>query len=104
MGAMGSATSNFYNAAFQRAGFEDDAKAIQQLWIDGKHKEAAERVPDAMVTQFGAVGTPDMIRERFQKYKDIGIDGITFRIEAPDHAKRMSDLEQVMDVVRSLEQ
>ena len=104
MGAMGSATANFYNAAFQRAGFEDDAKAIQQLWIDGKRKEAAERVPDAMVTQFGAVGTPDMIRKRFQKYKDVGIDGLTLRIEAADHAKRMSDLEQVMDVVGSIEQ
>ena len=103
MGAMGSATANFYNAAFQRAGFEGDAKAIQQLWIDGKRKEAAERVPDAMVTQFGAVGTPDMVRERFQKYKDVGIDGLTLRIEAADHAKRMSDLEQVMDVVGSIE-
>ncbi len=104
MGAMGSATTNFYKAAFQRAGFEDDAKAIHQLWSKGKRKEAAERVPDAMVTQFGAVGTPDMICERFQKYKDVGIDGLTFRIEATDHAKRMSDLEQVMDVVHSLEQ
>ena len=104
MGAMGSATTNFYKAAFQRAGFEEDAKAIHQLWSKGKRKEAAERVPDAMVTQFGAVGTPDMICERFRKYKDVGIDGLTFRIEATDHAKRMSDLEQVMDVVRSLEQ
>ena len=102
MGAMGSATTNFYNAAFQRAGFEDDAKAIQQLWIQGKRKEAAERVPDAMVTQFGAVGTLDMIRERFQKYQDAGIDGLTLRIEAADHAKRMSDLEQVVDVVKAL--
>ena len=104
MGAMSSATTNFYKAAFQRAGFEDDAKAIHQLWSKGKRKEAAERVPDAMVTQFGAVGTPDMICERFRKYKDVGIDGLTFRIEATDHAKRMSDLEQVMDVVHSLEQ
>ena len=48
MGAMGSANTNFYNDAFQRAGYVDDAKAIQQLWLDGKREEAAQRVPDAM--------------------------------------------------------
>ena len=67
------------------------------------YAKAAGRNPDAMVTQFGAIGTPDMIRKRFQKYKDVGIDGLTLRIEAADHAKRMSDLEQVMDVVGSIE-
>jgi hypothetical protein len=49
MGAMGSAKTNFYNDAFKRAGFTDDALAIQQLWKAGKREEAARRVPDAMV-------------------------------------------------------
>ena len=103
MGAMGSATTNFYNAAFQRSGFEDDAKAIQDLWIAGKRKEAAERVPDAMVTQFDAVGTPAMVRERFQTYQQIGIDGLTLRIEADGLTERIAKLEQVMDLIGSLD-
>ena len=103
MGAMGSATTNFYNAAFQRAGFEDDAKAIQRLWIEGKRQEAAARVPDEMVTQFGAIGTPDMVRERFQKYKQVGIDALTLRIEATDLTQRITKLEQVIDLIKSLE-
>jgi len=45
MGGMGSATTNFYNDAFKRAGYEDDARAIQSLWLDGKREEAARRVP-----------------------------------------------------------
>ena len=44
MGGMGPASTNFYNAAFKRAGYEDDARAIQQLWLDGKRDEAAARV------------------------------------------------------------
>jgi len=48
MGAMGSAKTNFYNDAFKRAGFVDDALAIQQLWIQGKREDAARRVPDAL--------------------------------------------------------
>lgn len=103
MGAMGSAATNFYNAAFQRSGFEDDAKAIQQLWIAGDRQAAAARVPDEMVTQFGAIGTPEMVRERFQTYKKAGINGLTLRIEAADHTHRIATLEQVVDLVRSLD-
>ncbi|MEX2327458.1 MAG: LLM class flavin-dependent oxidoreductase, partial [Pseudomonadales bacterium] len=36
LGAMGSAEHNFYNDAFKRQGFEQDAIAVQQLWLAGK--------------------------------------------------------------------
>jgi alkanesulfonate monooxygenase SsuD/methylene tetrahydromethanopterin reductase-like flavin-dependent oxidoreductase (luciferase family) len=103
MGAMGSATTNFYNAAFQRAGFEDEARAIQRLWIAGKRQEAVARVPDEMVTRFGAVGTPEMVRERFHKYQQAGVDALTLRIEAADLTERIAKLEQVIDLLRPLE-
>ncbi|MGE0823475.1 MAG: LLM class flavin-dependent oxidoreductase [Candidatus Binatia bacterium] len=98
----GSATTNFYNAAFQRAGFEDDAKAIQRLWIAGKRQEAIARVPDEMVTRFGAISTPAMVRERLQKYQQAGIDALTLRIEATDRTQRITTLEQMIDLIRSL--
>lgn len=103
MGAMGSAQTNFYNAAFQRAGFVDDARAIQRLWLEGKRDEAAARVPDAMVTQFGAIGTPQMVRERFRAYRDCGIDCLSLRIETgPDLETRVATLAQAVDLVRGL--
>lgn len=103
MGAMGSATTNFYNAAFQRAGFEDDAKAIQQLWIAGDRQAAAARVPDEMITQFGAIGTLEMVRERFKTYQKAGINGLTLSVEAADHTHRIATLEQVVDLIGSLD-
>jgi len=100
MGAMGSAQTNFYNEAFQRAGYQDDALAIQALWKQGKRDEAAKRVPDAMVTQFQAVGTPEMVRERFNKYRDVGVTLLSLRgddkLPTPE---RIAQLEQVMDLV-----
>ena len=101
MGAMGSAKTNFYNDAFKRAGYTDDALAIQELWIAGKRDEAAKRVPDAMVTEFGAVGTTDMVRERLQTYKDAGINGLTLRIDAPAD-QRLDSLNQTMDLIREV--
>lgn len=103
MGAMGSATTNFYNDAFQRAGYAEDAKAIQTLWIEGKRKEAARRVPDAMVTEFQAVGTRQMVRERLQKYKSVGVTSINLRLDAAKTAKeRLALLENIVDLVRTL--
>ncbi|MDZ7684972.1 MAG: hypothetical protein U5O39_08140 [Gammaproteobacteria bacterium] len=44
---MGSADDNFYNDAFKRQGYEADAIAVQEVWLDGKRDDAAERVPYA---------------------------------------------------------
>lgn len=102
MGAMGSAQTNFYNEAFQRAGYVDDARAIQQLWIAGDRKGAAARVPDAMITEFQAVGTPSMVRERFERYRDVGISCLGVRVEGENFHSRIDGLEQVMDLVKDL--
>lgn len=101
MGAMGSAKTNFYNDAFKRAGYTDDALAIQQLWKAGKRDEAAKRVPDAMVTEFGAIGTADMVKARLRKYRDVGINGLTLRIDVPA-ARRAAALEETMDLIRAV--
>jgi F420-dependent oxidoreductase-like protein len=100
MGAMGSATTNFYNDAFKRAGYADDAVAIQDLWLKGQREEAAKRVPDDMVTKFAAIGTPDMVRERFRTYRDAGINGLTFRYDISDPKGQIPLLEQTMDLMR----
>ncbi len=103
MGAMGSATTNFYNDAFKRSGFTDDALAIQRLWLDGKRQEAADRVPDEMITQFGAIGTAEMVRQRLQTYRDAGINALTLRLDNKQSlSERIAHLEQVMDLTRGL--
>ncbi len=104
MGGMGSATTNFYNDAFKRAGYEDDARAIQALWIDGKREEAAQRVPDAMVTNFQAIGTPVMVKERLKKYRDCGVTTLKLGLDSagPIGPKRYELLEQIVDLVKDL--
>ena len=103
MGAMGSEKTNFYNDAFKRSGFTDDALAIQRLWLDGKRQEAAARVPDEMITQFGAIGTAAMVRQRLEIYRDAGINALTLRLDNKQSlSQRIAHLEQVMDLVRGL--
>ena len=102
MGAMGSAKTNFYNEAVQRAGYAEDAQAVQSLWVAGKRDEARKRVPDAMITKFGAIGTPEMVRERFKVYKKAGISSLAFRFADNDAKTNIAQLEQAMDLVRDL--
>ncbi len=99
MGAMGSATTNFYKDAFERAGFVDDARAVQALWRAGKRREAAARVPGPMVTAFGAIGTAQMVRERLERYQSVGIDGLVVRMDSVDGSQRFELLEQVVDLM-----
>ena len=104
MGGMGSATTNFYNDAFKRAGYEEDARAIQSLWIEGKRDAAAQRVPDAMVTEFQALGTRDMVKERLRKYRDVGVNTLKLGLDSagPLGPKRFELLENIVDLVEDL--
>lgn len=104
MGGMGSATTNFYNDAFRRAGYEEDARAIQSLWIAGKRDAAAQRVPDAMVTEFQALGTREMVGERLRKYRDVGVTTLKLGLDSagPIGPARFELLENIVDLVKDL--
>ena len=104
MGGMGSATTNFYNDAFRRAGFEEDAKAVQSLWLAGRRDAAAARVPDAMVTEFQALGTREMVAERLRKYRAAGVTTLKLGLDsAPLGPARCELLENIVDLMEGLE-
>ncbi len=104
MGGMGSADTNFYNDAFKRAGYEEDARAIQSLWLAGKRKEAAARVPDAMVTEFQILGNQDMVRERLARYREAGVTTLKLGLDGagPLGPSRFELLEQIIDITKDL--
>ncbi|HIG41332.1 MAG: LLM class flavin-dependent oxidoreductase [bacterium] len=103
IGAMGSADTNFYNQAFNRAGYVEDTKAVQALWLAGKRREAAQRIPDVMVNEFQALGTAEMVRERLINYQQAGITSLNLRLDTAKTMKeRMALLEEIVDIVNGL--
>ncbi len=74
IGGMGARGKNFYTDYAGRLGFEAAAKQIQDLYLDGKKKEAAAIVPDALIDQIALIGTPDRIKGRLQDWKAIARD------------------------------
>ena len=104
MGGMGSADTNFYNDAFKRAGYADDARSIQQLWLNGKREEAARRVPDAMVTEFQVLGPRELIKQRLMKYRDAGITTLKLGLDGagPLGPARFELLEEIVDITKDI--
>jgi F420-dependent oxidoreductase-like protein len=79
VGGMGSRKQNFYNNLVCRYGFEAEAKAIQDLYLEGKREEAMAAIPDALIDTVSLCGPKDVVRERLAVYRDAGVGtlGIT---------------------------
>ncbi|MEE8245603.1 MAG: LLM class F420-dependent oxidoreductase [Pseudomonadales bacterium] len=100
LGAMGSPKTNFYNEAFRRGGWEDVAKEVQQLWVDGKREEAVARVPAEMVQQTNLLGDEATVRARVQAYKDAGVTTLRVQPMGEGLAARLETLGRVLDMAR----
>ncbi len=102
LGAMGSRRHNFYNDAYRRAGYEDAAREVQQLWLDGRRDEAAARVPDELVLKTNLLGTESMVRDRLIAYRDAGITTVRVDPIATTLEARLETLERLLALVQSL--
>ena len=67
VGGMGSRKQNFYNQLVQRYGFEDAAREVQDLYLDGKREEAMAALPDELIDMVTLAGPPDHVRERLRR-------------------------------------
>ena len=73
VGGMGSREKNFYNDLFVRYGWEQEAKEIQDLYLDGKKREAEAKVPFEALEQMNLVGSPGFIQERIAAFRESGV-------------------------------
>jgi F420-dependent oxidoreductase-like protein len=72
IGGMGPRERNFYNRYAIRMGYENDALKIQDLYLDGRQREAAAAVPDALVDEVALVGPAGRIKERLGAWRAAG--------------------------------
>jgi alkanesulfonate monooxygenase SsuD/methylene tetrahydromethanopterin reductase-like flavin-dependent oxidoreductase (luciferase family) len=82
IGGMGARGANFYNALVRRYGYEADAERIQELYLDGKQREAIASVPDALIDEIALVGPAERIRDRLDAWREAGVT--TLLVGTPD--------------------
>jgi len=73
IGGMGARGRNFYNTVFARQGYADEAKVVQDLYLDGRKEEAAAALPADFVDRATLIGPPGYVRERIAALRAAGV-------------------------------
>jgi F420-dependent oxidoreductase-like protein len=92
VGGMGASGRNFYNDLASRYGYEAAAREIQDLYLDGKKREAAAAVPDAFVDEVALVGPKERIAERLAAWRESGVTTLVVSTVQPEALRAMAEL------------
>ncbi|HMI73002.1 MAG TPA: LLM class F420-dependent oxidoreductase [Solirubrobacteraceae bacterium] len=98
VGGMGSREKNFYNQLVQRYGFEDAAREVQDLYLEGKRDEAMAALPDELIDLVSLCGPPDRVRERLDVFREAGVGTLGVSPMAWDRDGRLEQLRLVAEL------
>ena len=89
IGGMGARGRNFYNTVFARQGFADEAKLIQDLYLDGKKDAAAAALPAEFIDRVTLIGPEGHVKERIAALREAGVTHLHVNPIAADAPKLM---------------
>jgi F420-dependent oxidoreductase-like protein len=69
IGGMGHAARNFHADLMARMGYEEEARRIQRLFLEGRREEAVLAVPDAFADEISLIGPRERIAERLELWR-----------------------------------
>ena len=75
---------NFYNALACRYGYEKEAAEIQDLYLSGKKKEAAAKVPAELLEGTSLCGPEGYIKEKVAALAEAGVTHLSVTPVGPD--------------------
>jgi len=94
VGGMGARGKNFYNDLACELGFEKEAKEIQDLYLDGKKKEAEALVPLEWLEAANLVGPESYVKERIAAFKESGVTNLQITPVTADPAATISTIKE----------
>ena len=91
---MGARGKNFYNQLACDYGYEAEAKQIQDLFLDGKKKEAEAAVPLELLEQVNLVGPASYVQERIAAFRESGVTNLQVAPLGDDPAATVRQLKE----------
>ena len=95
IGGMGSRERNFYTELMARYGFEDAARRVQDLYLDGRKEEAAAALPAELIDAVTLCGPEDRVRERLRTLDAAGVGTLVITPMAWSFQERLDQLRRV---------
>jgi len=92
IGGMGARGQNFYNDLACRYGYEEAAREIQDLYLDGHKRDAAAAVPDAFVDEVALVGPKERLAERLAAWRESGATSLLVSTQQPEALRALAEL------------
>jgi F420-dependent oxidoreductase-like protein len=92
IGGMGARGRNFYNDLARRYGYEKEAALIQDLYLEGKKKEATAAVPDELADRVALCGPKERIADRLSAWKDAGVTNLLCSVRDVSTLRTMAEL------------
>ncbi len=83
IGGMGSREKNYYNQLWCSYGYEEEARRIQDLYLDRKKDEAMAAITDQMVDLTTIIGPAEECRERLEALSKVGVDEVSVALSVP---------------------
>ncbi len=93
VGGMGSRGKNFYNDLAVRYGYEAEAREIQGLYLEGRARDAAALVPDALVDELALVGPKERIADRLAAWRESGATSLIVSTDDVEALRVLAELE-----------
>ena len=98
VGGMGSRKQNFYNQLVQRYGYEDAAREVQDLYLEGKSEEAMAALPGELIDKISLARPRDVVRERLAIFRDAGVGTLMVSPMAWTFEERREQLRLVAEL------
>jgi len=98
VGGMGSRKQNFYNEVVRRYGFEDAARAVQDLYLEGRKQEAAAALPAELIDAVSLCGPAEVVRERLEVFRAAGVGTLLVSPMAWSFDERREQLRLVAEL------
>ncbi|MFC3576590.1 LLM class F420-dependent oxidoreductase [Streptomyces yaanensis] len=92
IGGMGHAARNFHADLMARMGYEEEARRIQRLFLEGRREEAVLAVPDAFADEISLVGPRERIAERLELWRKGPVTDLLALAPDPHTLRVLADL------------
>jgi F420-dependent oxidoreductase-like protein len=102
VGGMGAKEKNFYNQIFRKYGYEEEAEAIQNLFLSGQKSQAEAAIPQSYLDATSLIGSESFIKDRLQVYKESGVTSLNVSFLGTTSEERVKNCDALKNIMEKI--